>query len=234
MNVLALDTATGTVSVAVHDGSGIVAAAVARGERRHAELLTPMVRDVVDRAGIALTDVGAIAVDIGPGLFTGMRVGIAAAKAMAEVLDVPVVPVSSLEALAHAVESSEMDVIACVLDARRSEVYWSLVRASDRAPLTEPRVGSPESCVADIAARGQSVAVVGSGMERHREVFADQLRLAVPAFALGGPSEPVAKSVAVLGHVRAMRQMTVAVDEVVPLYLRAPDAEINWTTRTSA
>lgn len=234
MNLLALDTATDTVSVAVHDGSGIVASAVARGERRHAELLTPMVRDVVSRAGIALADVGAIAVDIGPGLFTGMRVGIATAKAMAEVLDVPVVPVSSLEALAHAMDVTEMDVVACVLDARRGEVYWSLARSSDRAQLTEPRVGSPESCVADIAARGQSVAVVGSGMERHREVFADQLRLAVPAHTLGGPSEPTAESVAVLGHARAMRQMTSTVDEVVPLYLRAPDAEINWATRSSA
>jgi tRNA threonylcarbamoyladenosine biosynthesis protein TsaB len=113
-------------------------------------------------------------------------------------------------------------------------VYWSLARSSDRAQLTEPRVGSPESCVADIAARGQSVAVVGSGMERHREVFADQLRLAVPSHTLGGPSEPTAESVAVLGHARAMRQMTSTVDEVVPLYLRAPDAEINWATRSSA
>jgi tRNA threonylcarbamoyladenosine biosynthesis protein TsaB len=88
--------------------------------------------------------------------------------------------------------------------------------------------------VADIAARGQSVAVTGSGLERHREAFADQLRLAVPAHTLGGPSEPLAEMVAAIGHRQALRQLTCSVDEVQPLYLRAPDAEINWATRSSA
>jgi tRNA threonylcarbamoyladenosine biosynthesis protein TsaB len=234
MIVLAIDTATDTVSVALHDGEGVVASSVARGERRHAELLAPMIGEVIERAGITLADVGTIAVDVGPGLFTGMRVGITSAKAMAEVLDVPVVPITSLDALAAGAESTEMEVVACVLDARRGEVYWGLYRADDRTRLTEARVGSPESCIADIAARGQSVAVVGSGMTRYREVFAEQLRLAVPAHALGGPDEPLAETVAALGHVRAMRQLTCGVDEVVPLYLRAPDAEINWATRSSS
>jgi tRNA threonylcarbamoyladenosine biosynthesis protein TsaB len=234
MNVLAIDTATDTVSVAIHNGDVVVASAVARGERRHAELLAPMMRQVVEQAGLSLSDVGAIAVDVGPGLFTGMRVGIATAKALAEVLEVPLVPVSSLDALASALDATDMEVVACVLDARRGEVYWALYRAHDRTSLTEPRVGSPESCVADIAARGQSVAVTGSGLERHREAFADQLRLAVPAHTLGGPSEPLAEMVAAIGHRQALRQLTCSVDEVQPLYLRAPDAEINWATRSSA
>lgn len=233
MKLLAIDTATDTVSVAVHDGESVVASRAARGERRHAELLTPMIREVLDRVGIALSDIGAIAVDVGPGLFTGMRVGITTAKALAEVLDVPVVPVTSLEAMALAAEATDMEVVASVLDARRGEVFWALFRAADRAALTEPRVGSPESCIADITARGQSVAVIGSGMQRHRELFADHLRLAVSAHTLGEPSEPLADQVAALGFARAMRQMTRSVDEVAPLYLRAPDAEINWATRSS-
>lgn len=233
MNLLAIDTATDTVSVAVHDGESVVSSAAARGERRHAELLAPMVADVVDRAGLALADVGAIAVDVGPGLFTGMRVGITAAKAFAEVLEVPIVPVTSLEALAHAVDAGDADVIASVIDARRGEVFWAVHRAADRTRLGELRVGTPEECVADLSARGQSVLVTGSGMERHRDLFAEHLRLAVPAHVLGGPAEPIADVVAAIGHVRAMRQDSCGVDDVVPVYMRAPDAEINWATRSA-
>jgi tRNA threonylcarbamoyladenosine biosynthesis protein TsaB len=234
MNILAIDTATDTVSVAVHDGEAVVASAVVRGERRHAELLVPMIADVLTRAGMTVSDIGVIAVDVGPGLFTGMRVGITAAKALAEVLEVPVVPVSSLDALAHGAHTTDMDVVVSVLDARRGEVFWGVYRANDLERLGEPRVGSPADCIADIAARGQSVAVLGSGMERHREVFVDQLRLAVPSHTLGGPSEPLADVVAVVGHSRALRQASCGVDDVLPLYLRAPDAEINWSTRSSA
>jgi tRNA threonylcarbamoyladenosine biosynthesis protein TsaB len=234
MNLLAIDTATDTISVAVHDGESVVASTVVRGERRHAELLVPMIDDVVRQAGMTLSDVGAIAVDVGPGLFTGMRVGITAAKAFAEVLEVSVVPVTSLDALAHGAHDTDMDVVVSVLDARRGEVFWGVYRANDFECLGEPRVGTPADCVADIAARGQSVAVMGSGMERHREVFVDQLRLAVPSHTLGGPSEPLAETVAVIGHSRALRQASCAVDDVLPVYLRAPDAEINWSTRSSA
>jgi tRNA threonylcarbamoyladenosine biosynthesis protein TsaB len=141
--------------------------------------------------------------------------------------------VTSLDALAHVADAADMEVVASVLDARRGEVFWALYRAADRAALTEPQVGSPESCIADITARGQTVAVIGSGMQRHRELFADHLRLAVPAHTLGEPHEPLADEVAALGFARAMRQMTSSVDEIVPMYLRAPDAEINWATRSS-
>lgn len=75
--------------------------------------------------------------------------------------------------------------------------------------------------------------VAGSGMERHRDVFAEHLRLAVPAYVLGGPAEPMADIVAAIGHARAMRQDSYGVDDVVPVYMRAPDAEINWTTRSA-
>jgi tRNA threonylcarbamoyladenosine biosynthesis protein TsaB len=233
MNLLAIDTATDAVSVAVHDGEHVVAAAVARGERRHAELLAPMIVEVVARGGTTLGEIGAIAVDVGPGLFTGMRVGITAAKALAEVLEVPVVPVVSLDAVAHGVAGTDMEIIASVLDARRGEVYWSLYRAPDVMRLTDARVGTPEECIADITARGQSVAVVGAGYERHREIFVELLRRAVPLQAFGGPPEPLAEVIAAIGHTRAMRQDTCGVDAVLPVYLRAPDAAINWATRNS-
>jgi tRNA threonylcarbamoyladenosine biosynthesis protein TsaB len=99
MIVLGIDTATDAVSVALHDGNVVLASSEIRSDRQHAEALTPMIDFVCKQASIELWDVGGIAVDIGPGLFTGMRVGIASAQAIAQVIDVSIIPVTSLDVL---------------------------------------------------------------------------------------------------------------------------------------
>ncbi len=130
MIILGIDTATDAVSVALHDGDVVLASSEIRSDRQHAEALTPMIDFVCKQASVELWDVGGIAVDIGPGLFTGMRVGIASAQAIAQVIDVPIIPVTSLDILAAAVQTNN-EVIASVVDARRGEVYWSLYRMTD-------------------------------------------------------------------------------------------------------
>ena len=233
VKLLAIDTALDAVSVCVTDGGDVLANAEAKSDRRHGEMLTPMIQSVLREAGCTVHDIGNIAVDIGPGLFTGMRVGIATAKAMAEVLEANLVGVSSLEVLAHQA-TTEFDVIAAVIDARRSEVFWSLHRADDREQLSSARAGSPEECLASITERGQSVCIIGTGVARYRQVFDDGLRLAVPDFALAPESTylPTATTLAVIATSRLVD--AVSVDELVPMYLRAPDAEINWSTRSGA
>ncbi|MEY3700298.1 MAG: hypothetical protein RIT16_658, partial [Actinomycetota bacterium] len=104
--ILGIDTATDAVSVALHDGESVLASSEIRSDRQHAEALTPMIDFVCKQAAIELWDVGGIAVDIGPGLFTGMRVGIASAQAIAQVIDVPIIPVTSLDILSVAVHSN--------------------------------------------------------------------------------------------------------------------------------
>jgi tRNA threonylcarbamoyladenosine biosynthesis protein TsaB len=233
VKLLAIDTALDAVSVCLVDGKEVLANAEAKSDRRHGEMLTPMIQSVLREAGCTVHDVGSIAVDIGPGLFTGMRVGIATAKAMAEVLEADVLGVSSLEVVAHQA-STEFDVIAAVIDARRGEVFWSLHRADDHEQLSTARAGSPEECLASIADRGQSVCLVGTGVTRYRQVFDDGLRLAVPDFEFAPESThvPMATTVAVIATSRLVD--AVSVDELVPMYLRAPDAEINWLTRSGA
>ena len=109
MITLGIDTATELVSVALVDGEKVLAASESQSDRRHAEDLTPMLQFVVQRAGIAFSEIDAVAVDVGPGLFTGMRVGIAAAQALAQVLSVPLVGVDSLEALVAGIGSLDDD-----------------------------------------------------------------------------------------------------------------------------
>ena len=118
MIVLGIESATESVGVALAASDGVLASVeVARG-RRHAESIVPCVQFVCERADIELSEVGAIAVDVGPGLFTGMRVGIATAKSLAMALNIPMVPMTSLEVLAAA--EATTDDIMCLLLMRES------------------------------------------------------------------------------------------------------------------
>ena len=226
--ILGIETATERVAVAVGDGSGIVASAQLASDRRHAESLTPMISFVLDQAGLNLADLSAIAVDVGPGLFTGMRVGIAAAEAMAWALEIPVVAVCSLDALALDADRSETTV-AVALDARRGELYWALYRpigtGSEPVRITEPRVSSPEDLAVHLADRAEEVTCAGSGFVRHGEV------LSAHWMRPTGLVAPSADSVVRIGAHRVAIDATVPAGGVEPIYLRAPDAEINWRTR---
>jgi tRNA threonylcarbamoyladenosine biosynthesis protein TsaB len=236
MIILGIDTATDAVSVALHDGESVLAHSEIRSDRQHAEALTPMIDFVCKQASIELWDVGGIAVDIGPGLFTGMRVGIASAQAIAQVIDVPIIPVTSLDILSAAVQT-HCDVIASVIDARRGEVYWALYRVIDGKlkQVGAPQIGSAESCAVDVLDRGQSTLLVGTGAVKYETEFRDRLAPVLPTveFADDKYSMPLASTLVEIAHERALRGEWVQADNVMPMYLRAPDAEINWATRST-
>lgn len=232
--ILAIETAVEQVGVALADHRGVVAEASLASEKRHAESLAPMINFVLDQAGLVPADLSVVAVDVGPGLFTGMRVGIAAAQSLAWALEIPVAPVCSLDALALNVEWSD-DTVVTALDARRGEVYWCLHKARPSGGgwvrVTEPVVTSPEDLAVHLADRAESVTCVGTGIERHRDIIE-----AVPfaRCADAATRYPRASAVAQLGRAMVATDTAVAADAVVPLYLRAPDAEINWLTRDGA
>lgn len=232
--ILAIETSVESVGIAFGDGSGVRATSTLRSDRRHAESLAPMIDFLRAQAAIELTDVSAIAVDVGPGLFTGLRVGLATAQAMAWALDVPVIGVSSLDILADGARRASMAddlVIAGALDARRGEVYWAVHRPRDGAPpdrLVEPRVTVPEELAIHLRERDQRVFLVGTGAVRYAEHFAD-----VDSVVVGGAdiALPAVESLLGIAVVRAAREQWDAAGAVEPVYLRAPDAEIQWATR---
>ncbi len=181
MIVLGIDTATESVSVAVVDGDEVLAASESRSERRHAEDLTPMIDFVVRGSGVLLSEIDAIAVDVGPGLFTGMRVGIASAQALAHVLSVPLVGVDSLEALVAAAPDFSGDLVVPTIDARRRQVAWALHRVDESRAGTMPRrvtrpvVGPLDDLIAALRERSQSCVFVGDFAQRHREDIVESL-----------------------------------------------------------
>ena len=256
MIVLGIDTATDVVSVAVVDGEVVLAASELRSERRHAEDVTPMIDFVVKRAGLGLNELAAIAVNVGPGLFTGMRVGIASAQALAYALSLPLVGVDGLAAMAAAVPAataSHVDIVVPTIDARRSEVAWATHRVNSggaqvRADMTRvdaARVGSIEDLLVAIRERAQNCLLVGDFAHRHRDDITAALGVQSWTIAFGDDSLnwPHAKQVALLAHAQLLRgdahehvthESSSGVPTVAAMYLREADAEINWSQRSHA
>lgn len=243
MIILGLDTATEMVSVAVVDGTRVLSVSETLSERRHAEDLTPMIDFVLQRAGLHMRDLAGIAVNIGPGLFTGMRVGVAAAQAIAQVLAVPLVGVDGLETLTAAVSPSafqHFDVVVPTIDARRREVAWAVHRVQPEIGVLrvdEPRVGSLDDLVLAVRERGQHCLFVGDFALRHRGEIREMIGPQAWTVEFGDDTIrwPHAKQVALLAHARLLRDETLFVStnapQVQPMYLREADAQINWATR---
>lgn len=229
MLILGIETATEQVGVALGGHEGVIATfEVARG-RRHAEILTPAIEFVSRQAGIGLDEIGCVAVDVGPGLFTGMRVGLSTAKALALALRVPMIGISSLDLLAFPCRHTDR-VVVPVIDARKSEVFWAMYRQVPGGvqQVTPPTVGPIDDLVADLLARSQEVLCVGDGAERYRDTILDGYHCEI-----SGPVHPSPGALVQLAHARALREEWVRPDEIEPIYLRAPDAQINWAVRES-
>ena len=232
--ILGIETSVEHVGVALGDYRGVRAHSMLASDRRHAESLTPMIQFVMQQAEVEMSDLSAVAVDVGPGLFTGMRVGIAAAQSIAWALELPMIPVCSLDVVAMNAHWSE-SVVAASLDARRGEVYWALYRmraiGAEPQRITEPVVSSPEDLAVHLADRGEEIVCVGSGFDRHQEVFQ---ALQWAQFLGASGSYPSATHLVTLAGQRLAADDTVLPGAVEPMYLRAPDAEINWQTRGAA
>ncbi len=220
---LGIETATTTVSVALGGDDGPLGTVEINRGRRHAEVVAPAIEFVCRHAQVSFDQIAVIGVDIGPGLFTGMRVGIATAKVMAQTLQVRIVGISSLDLLAHPLRH-EQRIIASVIDARKGEVFYAFYRAEGEGlrRVGEPAVGSVADFNADVLARGQDVVAVGDGAWRYR----DELETSVEVADLAHPS---AATLVALSRVIALRDGDAGV--VQPMYLRAPDAQINWSSR---
>lgn len=229
MIILGIETATLQVGCAVGGVEGVLASFTAARGRRHAETLVPAVQFVCAQAQIGLDEVSVVAVDVGPGLFTGLRVGVATAKALALALRVPMIGLSSLDLLAFALHHSD-GLIATVVDARRGEVFAAMYRPVPGGVqrVAEPRVCAPDELASELMAMGEDCLLVGDGAIRYASTFDDARHLCIADGAFAHPS-PAA--LVRLAHARAVREEFVQPSELEPMYLRKADAEINWERR---
>ena len=226
MLILGIETATDQVGCAIGGHEGVLGSFhVARG-RRHAEILTPAIEFLCKQARVSLHDIGALAVDVGPGLFTGLRVGVATAKAMAQALRVPVIGVPSLDLLAFPARHTHR-LIVPVIDARRGEVFSATYRQVPGGVqrLSEFRVGTADDLAGELQAMGADLLVVGDGASRYAPLFADVGRVELAGPGLAHPS---AAALVELAHPRALREEFVQPRDLAPLYLRRADAETSF------
>lgn len=203
--LLAFDTSSPTVTVAVHDGTDVVAEMASTESMRHGEQLTPLVDRALREVGIAPQDLTAIAVGAGPGPFTGLRVGLVSARTMGYALQIPVYAACSLDVLAvQAVDTATVSgAFVVATDARRREVYLASYDDAG-ARVSGPDVRRP----ADVATE---LPVVGEGAALYPDAFPDA-RL---------PLRPSAGWLA-----RCVAEERIELRDPEPLYLRRPDAEV--------
>jgi tRNA threonylcarbamoyl adenosine modification protein YeaZ len=165
--ILAIDTSTALTSVAVTDGHVVVAELRHLDARRHAEVLAPMLREVLAETGVGAEAIEAVACGVGPGPYTGLRVGIATALAVGLAWRRPVYGVCSLDAIAAAaLGAGATHPLGVATDARRKEVYWATY-STDGARSSGPLVSSPADIDADLRAGTWA----GHGVLAHAEVF---------------------------------------------------------------
>jgi tRNA threonylcarbamoyl adenosine modification protein YeaZ len=219
MRILAIDTACAAVSVAIVDSDKGEPVALRQRlmARGHAEALAPMVEEAMRGLEGGFGSLTRIAVTIGPGSFTGIRIGVAMARAMGLALDIPVVGVSTLVAYAAPLLAEQRPgVVAAAIDARHGAVYFQLFEATGR-PLTPPRVESPRD----------AVRAIGAGPAR---LAGDAARLlAIEAQRAGLPFDlsAAADLPDILGVARVGLACDPTTNPARPLYVKPPDAKPN-------
>ncbi|SDO15656.1 tRNA (adenosine(37)-N6)-threonylcarbamoyltransferase complex dimerization subunit type 1 TsaB [Alkalicoccus daliensis] len=223
--ILAIDTSTYVMGVALTEGEQLEAEIVTNKKENHSVRLMPAIRSLMDQAGWKPEHLDAIAVAQGPGSYTGVRIGVTTAKSMAWALDIPIIGVSSLEILAQN-GVYHNGLVMPFFDARRGQVFTGLYRSENgrMMQVKEDRIVLLEEWLQEVSALEENVLALGPEEDKHREALAAGLGslLTIPA-ARDHAARPSALAAAAL-----YQQDKTEVHAFVPEYLRLAEAEAKW------
>lgn len=235
MRILGVDTSTATASVALIEEGQLLAEAgdgrvsqigIISARGNHSETVLPLIQSVLDKADCRLADLAAIAIAIGPGSFTGLRIGLALVKGLAYDGNLPVIGVSSLEAQAARVHDLA-GLICPLLDARKQEVYAALFDGGDgilrRLAADQAFEISALATLFDLAPQASRIAFVGDGAERYSEELLHMFDGRARLIGLTG-TESAAQAVARLALARFSEARGGNLGQLVPLYLGSSQA----------
>jgi tRNA threonylcarbamoyladenosine biosynthesis protein TsaB len=227
MKILAVETATSWQSVAVLDDGRILARREQSAAGLHGMLLLPAIDHVLKDAGLRLTELDGLACSVGPGSFTGIRVGVSTCLGLRAATDLPIALVPTLEAMAWNVKGAAFPLCP-VLTSRKGEVYWAIFRWTGEGRLERvlvERVGSPDALARSLTEKTTLFGEGWSAME-------SDIRAVLPAAVTVEPApeaaaKPSAVAVGMIG-VQRLRQGEIAGHQVTPLYVQRAEAEIRF------
>jgi tRNA threonylcarbamoyladenosine biosynthesis protein TsaB len=225
MKLLAIDTATPASSVALFDGRDLVAQALRVDRRGHVGFLVTALEFCFGQAGWEPADLDAVVVDVGPGLFTGIRAGIATAQGVAAAIGAPIVPISSLDALAYRAATGRRRIWA-VVDARKGQVATAPYRPVPGGVVKDgaAELVGPDEFRAILNTDPRDILLVGDWQS-----MPDRTLRGLHRVRTGRPRYPTADVLLDVAAGRAERGEFVASDALRPLYMREPDATIGWS-----
>lgn len=226
MIVLGIETSTAQASIALGSEQDMIATCSLSRGATHGEFLLPTVDYLLRQAGLAYANISAVAVGIGPGLFTGMRVGVSTAKTLAQALSVPMVGIPSLDLLAFDGRYSSR-LICPALDAKRGELFFAFYRQvpGGITRTSEYSVGSIQRLLAEIQGRGSEVLLIGDGALLYKSKLEEAGRVEFGSMAIAFPR---AASLVELALPRFYRYDFDSLFEIEPMYMRRSTAEIKW------
>jgi len=230
MPILALETATLVSSVALATADTLLAEMTLQTKKTHSELLMPHIDKILSMAQVSKADLKAVAVSVGPGSFTGLRIGLATAKTLAYALKVPLIGVPTLAALAYGCLAPGV-ILAPMLDAQKGNVYQAVFEWSDGElkELMSPTVMYIDEALDKLAEYNTPVVLMGEAAVLHRAKIqqrGNHLVLAAPHLIIQR-----AGSVATLGHTLLKAGIQHDVMALEPLYIRRSEAEVLWERR---
>ncbi|MFQ5682631.1 MAG: tRNA (adenosine(37)-N6)-threonylcarbamoyltransferase complex dimerization subunit type 1 TsaB [Candidatus Binatia bacterium] len=240
MKILGIDTATATASAALVEQGKVILEEVGGGNidgesspfkkvrANHAATLLPLLEGLLQKVALSLPEISALAVSIGPGSFTGLRIGLSTVKGLAYGWEIPVVGVSTLLAVAHRVTGWE-GLICPLLDARKKEVYAALFRSRGDVVerLIEDAVLSPERIIEDVRSRSShgSCLFIGDGATAYEHLIKKVLGES-SLVTMGERYPSIASAVARLAEGIVQKRGFHTQNELIPLYLRSSEAEV--------
>ncbi|MBE7054045.1 MAG: tRNA (adenosine(37)-N6)-threonylcarbamoyltransferase complex dimerization subunit type 1 TsaB [Ruminococcaceae bacterium] len=225
MNILAIDTSSQNATVALLSEERLIGEFTINNKKTHSQIIMPLIDDMISKSGLDIKDIDVFACGVGPGSFTGLRIGIATAKALAQAVNKKVVGVSSLSVLANSISFSEK-LVCPIIDARRNDVYNALYK--DGKCIKEDRAINIEDLIKEL--NGNETVFVGDGIIPHKDLIISKMGDKA-YFAPQSIMMAKASAVAQIALERALNNSFDDIYNLEPVYLRSSQAEREYNNR---
>lgn len=218
MKILAIDTSSKICSTAILEDENVIDINNLDDGKTHSENLMPLIDELLKRNNLKVSDINMISCSVGPGSFTGIRIGISSIKAIAEVLNVKVASVTSLETLAKNVENSE-EIIVSLIDARNNQVYCGIF--DNNYNKKQEYIADDINKIIEILKQYKNITFVGDGSILHKELLKENLS----NISFVENNEQSASNVGKIGYKKFLENNLYDADTIIPMYLRKSQAE---------